>query len=160
VKKNIIIIIILLLMSLGSKSYACEPCSEILNFEETAHQADLIILGKKVSNGPSANFEDTPYTDPDWIEVQILNILKGQEEKKRILVNSWDAICQYGIIIGGGTHVIFLRKKEAENEDYEYDALKWGCSKKSYVVEDSMVLFGEEKISIEEFIRKLNIIIE
>jgi len=112
---------VLLLIVMTARVYACEPCAVALDFEQTVRQADLIIVGQKVLDGPRTDFGEG-YGGPDWIDIEILEILKGEESKKRIKVNGWDAMCSYGIVIDKGEYIIFLKRRDVPDEDYQYDA--------------------------------------
>jgi hypothetical protein len=143
------------------KGYACEPCSKIFNFEETARQAYLIIIGKKTSEGPHTD-PLTGYGGPDWIEIEIVRVLKGQIEKNKIKVNGWDGMCEYGFILDEEKYVLFLEKKDGSQrgEDFQYDAVNFGCAVKTYLMNANRVVFEGKEIMLEEFIQKLNSVIE
>lgn len=88
--------------------YACEPCEEELGFEETAKKADLIIIGQKVSESPDTNPSGGGPSGPDCIELKAFKVLKGNNDENKIRVNSWDAMCDYGIVVDDKTYVMFL----------------------------------------------------
>ena len=144
-----------LVVGTSSLVCVCEPCAEVLNFKETVQQADLIVLGEKAGNGPLIGLSYFPDA-ASWIEIDILDILKGQEAQKRIRVNSWNGMCGYGIVIGEGQHVIFLVKTENSPGGHQYDAVNYGCSVKTYPVKDDRVIFNGKDISKEGFLRELN----
>jgi len=154
-KKTALIMVVVLLSFSNSEVHACEPCSKILNFGETVQQADLIIVGEKSANGPSVMMNQFPDAS-DWIDIKIFDILKGQEKKKRIRVNSWDGMCSYGIDIDDGKYIIFLEKREVDHETYQYDAVNYGCSIRIYSIKDDIVVFGDEQILMGQFTGKLS----
>jgi len=160
-KRTILIATTILLIFICSEIHACQPCAKTLNFKETAHQADLIIIGKKVFEGPWSGPEVIGY-GPDWIEVEVIQILKGETSEKIIKVNSWDAMCTYGVILDDNEHVVFLKEKNGQirEDDYQYDAVNFGCSVKTYLKKDENVVFSEEEISLENFIQKLITVME
>jgi len=131
--------------------FCCEPCKEILGFQSTVQQADLIIVGRKIA-------EDTPAREqsnsgPESITIQVLKYLKGKAPRK-IKVNSWDGMCPFGIVIDNRTYVIFLQKKGTPLfalGKVEYDAINQGCSIKTYPVESDTVYFEDQKISLDIF---------
>lgn len=53
---------------------------------------------------------------------------------------------------------MFLKEKDGRitGEDYQYDAVNNGCSTKIYPIEGAIVVFGDERISMEKFIGELN----
>ena len=156
---------IILFIILSSNYYvdACEPCVKQLNFEETVKDSDLIILGQKVADGPSTAAEGhcDPYTcGPDWIEVKIINVLNGPEIAGRLKVNSWDGMCNYGIVVDSQEYIMFLKRRSVEHEDYRYDAVNYGCSIHTYLVQNNTVDFEGKKIAIDEFKEKIKKIID
>jgi len=146
---------ILLLNSL-SYVYACEPCNRILDFQETAKKADFIIIGQKISEGPWSSPERKMPGGPGWIKVEVLQILKGEEEKKIIKVNSWDAMCDYGITIGEGSHIIFLQKNVYQSLVYDYGSISDGCSIKSYAINEGRIRYDYKDVLLDEFVKTLH----
>ena len=151
------IVAVILLIFINSEIHACEPCIPI-NFEETVRIADLIVIGKKAANGPSMKMDHFPDAS-DWIEIKILDILKGEESEEFIRVNSWNGMCDYGIVIDEKQYIIFLQERTVESEDYQYDAVKFGCSLKTLPVVNDMIQIDEDEISKGEFVKKLNEVI-
>lgn len=148
-------IILFLFYGISSKSYACQPCAKILSFEESVNEADLIIIGQKMSEGPRSDFGEG-YGGPDWIEVKIKQVLKGEISAAKIKVNSWDAMCPYGIIVENDKdYVMLLRQREVTHEDYQFDAVNYDCGVKTYVLEGDYINFDGEKISVINFKKKV-----
>lgn len=160
-KRKILLGAVIIFLVLGnSRIYACTPCAETFDFEATAKHADLIIIGEKISEGPWTGPKGSQ-AGPEWTDVKILDVLKGENSKGKIRVNSWDGMCDYGIVIGEGKYIIFLAEREVDDEDYQYDTVHYSCSVKTYPVEDNVVLFGsgeekKEEITVEKFIRLLD----
>ena len=128
--------------------YACEPCPSTLNFEETVEKSDLIVIGQRTDFSP--NEQDSFETLPESINVDIIEILKGSNNQNQITVNSWDGMCGYGIVVDDKEYVMLLQKK-----DNMYDAVNFGCSIKTFSVDNGLVDFNGDKISIDEFTDKL-----
>jgi len=147
-----------LFVFLSSGVYACEKCFPTLNLEETVAESDLIIIGQKISEGPHTDPRPDGYGGPDWIEIEIEKIVKGQTKEKKIKVNSWDAMCRYGIIIDDQKYIMFLKERNVEDETYEYDAVNYGCAVKTYLIKEDMVEFERRKfVPMDEFINELKI---
>ena len=128
--------------------YACAPCPSTLNFEETVEKSDLIIIGQRTDFSP--NEQDSFETLPDSINVNIIEILKGNTNQNQITVNSWNGMCGYGIVVDDKEYVMLLQEK-----DNMYDAVDFGCSVKTFPVDNGLVDFNGDKISIDEFTDKL-----
>jgi hypothetical protein len=142
---------LIFLLAYAAPARACEVCYRILTLEETAEAADLVIIGKLVREGPSTG--DYPHGGPDWIEVQVLETLKGEQGAKKIRANSWDGMCAYGILLPDeGEYLIFL----ADGEEY-YNAVEIGCSAKQFPVVDGMVVLEEETIPLDELVARLGL---
>lgn len=149
------IAILFMLYGISSQSYACQPCAKILSFEESVKEADLIIIGQKISKGPRSDFGDG-YGGPEWIEVEIKQVLRGKMSAARIKVNSWDAMCPYGIIAENDKdYVMLLKQREVTHEDYQFDAVNYGCGVKTYVLDGDHINFDGEKISVINFKKKV-----
>jgi hypothetical protein len=128
--------------------YACEPCPSTLNFEETVEKSDLIIIGQRTDFSPNEQYSFK--TLPESINVKIIEILKGNTNQNQITVNSWDGMCGYGIVVDDKEYVMLLQEK-----DNMYDAVDFGCSIKTFSVENGLVDFNGDKISIDEFTSKI-----
>jgi hypothetical protein len=160
-KKSLIFFFTLtLLFIFAQPAHACEPCLEVLTLEETAAVADLVIIGKKVKNGPNVNGGGIG-SSPDWIEVKVIEVLKGEIEETTIKVNSWNGMCAYGIVIEDkGEHLIFLQKVDPSTHDgIQYDAVEWGCAVTRYPIEDDIVIkeYEEQRIPLDEFLALLEL---
>ena len=148
-KYFIFIAVIFISFFVSSFAFACEPCPKILNLEETINKSDLIIVGQKVSDGPKSDF------GPAWIEVKIIETLKGSIQDAKIKVSSWYGMCSYGIIIDDNkNYLILLQKAENAEENISYTPVDWGCSQKKYLVENNQIDLNGEKISLENLASK------
>lgn len=160
-KKTILGIAFILIIFTNSEVNACEPCSiEKFDFETTVKHADLIIMGEKISEELSTEPKSLP-SEPAWIKVKVLDVLKGKESEREIKVHSWSGMCGYGIVVGEGKYIMFLSERKHDSEDFQYGAVNYGCSVKTYPVEENMVVFGteeqkKEKITLEQFVQLLN----
>ena len=72
-----------------------------------------------------------------------LNEVNPQTMESKIVKNLYFA--GEVIDIDEKTHIIFLEKKQASHEDYEYDAVNIGCAVRTYLVEKNMVNYNGEK---------------
>ncbi len=139
--------LLLILLLTPPAVHACEPCIEILGLEDTATQAELIIIGQKVAEAPHTS----EHNGPDWITVRVVEILKGQIEQGQIQVNSWDGMCAYGIVADEGeSYVMFLEQRNGQ-----YDAVNIGCAVTALPVKDDAVETEEQVISIDDLVAKL-----
>ena len=136
---------------------ACEPCAKDLTFEETVKQADLIIIGEKIAEGPGTDTDQSP-GGPDWITVKIIQTLKGNSDKNEINVNSWESMCDYGIVVDDKPYVMLLSKKTSPHEQYEYDAVNNGCSVKKYLFENGSIIMNGQRLPLSDFIEKVSLI--
>ena len=128
--------------------YACEPCLSTLNFKETVEKSDLIIIGQRTDFSPDE--QDSIESFPDSVNVKIIEILKGETNQNQITVNSWNGMCGYGIVVDDKKYVMLLQER-----DDIYDAVDFGCSVKTFPVENDLIDFNGDKISIDEFTDKL-----
>jgi hypothetical protein len=135
------ITLLLGLMLVTTVARACEPCMEFLSLEDTTAAADLIVVGRLVREGPSTG------NGPDWIEIEILEIWKGEASHSVIRVNSWNGMCAYGIILlDRDSYLIFL---EAKGE--YYDAVNYGCAVRSMPVRSGQIEYEERAYSVDAF---------
>jgi hypothetical protein len=145
------IITFILLLAYATPARACEPCYRILTLEETAAAADLVIIGKLAKEGPIT--DNFPHGGPDWIEIQVLEVLKGEPSAKKIRANSWDGMCAYGILLPDkGKYLIFL----AAGDEY-YKAVEIGCAAKQYPIVDGMVVLENETVPLDELAARLGL---
>ena len=132
---------------------ACEPCADYFNLEGTIQAADVIVVGEKISEGPHTDPRPEGLGGPEWIEVNVQQVLKGQVQEKNIRVNSWQAMCLYGIQLEKGMHVIFLSNPQ---NSPAYDAVNYGCSLKALSIEDDMVLYEGKQIPLSNLKRMIS----
>jgi hypothetical protein len=133
--------IVLGLMMLTNSARACEPCVEILDLEQTTAAAELIVIGSLVREGPSTG------SGPDWLEIEVLEVWKGGLDQGRIRVNSWDGMCAYGItLLDHEPHLIFLDRRGDM-----YDAVEFGCSVRSLLIEGDQIQTENGLLPIDEF---------
>ncbi len=135
--------IIFTLLLRTSFVYACEPCPETLNFEETVEKSDLIIISQRT------DYWQYEQKVPDSINVKIIEVLKGDINQNQITVNSWDGMCPYGIDVDDKIYIMLLQKR-----DNQYDAVNFGCSVKTFLVENNMVDFDGNTITLDDFTAK------
>ncbi|MGD8821561.1 MAG: hypothetical protein PVG63_00535 [Anaerolineales bacterium] len=135
------------LLMLTDAARACEPCVEILDLEQTTTAADVIVIGRLVREGPSTGF------GPDWLEIEILEVWKGELEQARIQVNSWDGMCAYGVILfDHEPHLIFLEK-----QGDIYDTVENGCAVRSILIEGNQIITDDGPVPLDEFADSLGL---
>ena len=156
---SIVLFFVMFLHQEISICLACEPCAQTLNFADTVRKSDLIIIGQKIKEGPPS--DPGPLHGPEWIEVKALKVLKGSAGVETIKINSWQAMCSdYGIVVDEKSYVMFLAKKSPPSkdfywEDYQYDAVDYGCSLKTLLAEGNHVDWEGQKLSLEDFVKKI-----
>lgn len=124
--------------------FACEPCHRILTFEESYKAATLVIVGERSASIKPTN--DMKLSQPDSITGKILRTLKGQAGGAEITVNSWDGMCDYGITVGSGEHLMLLVRRGKE-----YDTVNFGCSFKSAPVKNDSILVSGKLRKLSAF---------
>ena len=159
-KKTLIFLFALtLVVIITQPAQACEPCLEVLTLEETAAAADLIIIGKKVGEGPRTD-DGEGWGGPEWIEVQVIEVLKGKVDQTTIKVNSWYGMCAYGIIIQDKReYLIFLHKPDSPQDETQYAPVEWGCAVTRYPIEDSIVIkeYEDDQIPLDDLLTQLGL---
>lgn len=143
-KKPLIALIFLIVTFLAAiPASACEPCAEMLTLEESAAEADLIIVGAMLDQGPSTG------NGPDWITVQVVERWKGARTPDRIRVNSWDGMCLYGIPAESGEFLMLL-----EQRDDQYVTVNSGCAISRYTIDaaNEQVIVDDQPVSYTDFI--------
>ncbi|MCB0358501.1 MAG: hypothetical protein KDD44_02665 [Bdellovibrionales bacterium] len=133
---------------LSAAASACTPCATKLTLEETVKKADLIVIGTNETGELPAVHEQA---GPDTLRIAVSEILAGTEERKSIVVNSWDSMCPYGIVITTGSYVIFLTRRESM-----YDSIDSGCSVKALPLENDEVVIDERRIPLGSLKKKIS----
>lgn len=145
------------LLALPGAALACQPCQETWNFEKTAAQADLVIVGERAIIHDRENRESF---GPPFVNIRVEQVLKGAEDDDVITVKSWSGMCDYGIYFKEGRRVIFLSDASQGHTDktsgfsignVQYDSVNMGCAQKTLPVEDGMVEIEGEKLSLDDF---------
>src|SRR5688572_29770613 len=122
-------------------AHACEPCQNIATFDEAADAAQLIIVGQVVAEGPSTG------SGPDWITVQIIDVLKGTPPDTRIRVNSWDGMCGYGILLTRGEQAVMLLTDGGD----QFVTVNYGCAISQYAMSGSDVIVDDQPVALNDF---------
>lgn len=105
---------------LTPRAHACEPCPEILGFDQTVKVADLIIIGERTDYSPEE--AKAIGRGPDTVKVRVLNVLKGTTPGNIITVNAWDGMCRYGIVVDAAPHLMILQSGVGQ-----FNTVESGC---------------------------------
>jgi hypothetical protein len=122
-------------------AHACEPCQNIATFDEAADAAQLIIVGQVVAEGPSTG------SGPDWITVQVIDVLKGTPPETRIRVNSWDGMCGYGIMVDRGDQAVMLLTDGGD----QFVTVNYSCAISQYTMTDGAVIVDAQPVALTDF---------
>ena len=141
--------IFVMLLIMPSRLWACEPCADIWNVEKTAQQADAVIIGQKIA-------EQRP-DSPEWIDVRVLRVLKGNVPDQHIRIASWYGMCSYGIVIDEHTYVMLLVGSDKSQGRAYYDAVNYGCAVTTLPVQDDAVTIGDETIPLSALAARLGL---
>jgi hypothetical protein len=151
-----LLFVMLALLVEANSARACEPCLEILSLEDTAAQADLIIVGRQKEDGPSTG--DFPNGGPDWYDVYVVETWKGKAKDDIIRVNGWDGMCLFGLDFqsdgppSSTRYLMFLR----DGEDMYYP-VEYGCSVKQMTIEGQQAQHEETWISLDDLAEQLGL---
>ena len=131
---------------------ACSPCPEDATLSQQVENADLIALVRfiEVARG------DRP-TQSESIAVEVVEVIKGEPrykkklidffkavpDDKRIILNSWAGMCDYGITISHNSSWTWLIFVEWSSHEDQYMALRCG-EKQALVTGDSVTLDGKK----------------
>jgi len=152
--KVILFIALLLIIniSIPGSSFACQPCRTKLNFKDTVHRADLIIIGKKIADqGNMVNVGRDKF-HPEGSRIKIFSVLKGKTGKDTINVRCLYGMCGYGICIHDDKlYVIFLSTTKSNSSGYDGAAVNSGCAVKYYKIIDNNVLMDGMSVPISRF---------
>lgn len=133
---------------------ACELCpdDELLTLAETVAQADLIVIAQKIGDEDGRVTVPDPDGGPEWSTLQIREVLRGTASQPEIIVNSWEGMCSYGIIVGDQPVLLLLEESSSADEPYQYDAVARGCGEKGYLVTNDSINLNGTVLSIDQFI--------
>lgn len=157
--RHFIISFILSLVFLNNAALACEPCPEMLDIRQTAEKADIILLAHRPGYTPAEDTKIRQMQGPETIELQVLDVLKGDYKDPKITVQSWSGMCQYGIYLKDETAVVFLSHRETEQTlplgikltRHEYDSVNMGCSVHSLPLVNDHIQTGQDQMTIPDF---------
>jgi hypothetical protein len=124
-------------------AWACEPCMKTLDLDESVERADLIIVGRRTDY--FSREAEGPFGGPDTVRVKVLRVLKGPADVDEITVNSWDGMCDYGIVVDDREYVMLL-----EEQGPIYIAVLDGCGVKALLVERGGVELDAKHVSLDE----------
>ncbi len=130
-----------------SRGFGCMECTEYRGFEESAAEADLIIIGRKIYYPPN---------EMGWrldMEVWVEEVLAGRYHGRLIRVYSWQEMCSYGIVVDDARYVMILKYGR------RWFPAPWGpisrCHKKVLPVRDSRIDLNGKAVPIAEFRKML-----
>lgn len=143
---------VLVLFALPDQAKACEPCEAILSLEDTAAQADLVIIGRLTKEGPATD-DGEGWGGPEWIEIEVVEVFKGRPSGEQVRVNSWSGMCPYGITLNDANeHLIFLQETSGG-----YDAVNYGCAVKQLTIQEGRVIIGDQALPIADLAADLGL---
>lgn len=134
-------------------SSACEACPADYGLElpELVEKAELITITTFVEEKVP---EGLPEDQPDQIVLKVEQVLKGEAKHAddgKIVVNSWNGMCDYGYVVKDDhkehEHLVILAW-DPNNE--EYDVFSSGCSYKGAPIVDGKVKIGDEEVPKDE----------
>ena len=128
--------------SAAVSGWACEPCATTLDADASIERAELIIVGQRADY--SARETQLSVGGPDTVRVKVLQVLKGQPAQDEVVVNAWDGMCDYGIVVDDRSYVMLLQQRGAI-----YDAVDYGCGLKALLVENGGVDLDGHRITLE-----------
>jgi len=144
------VIIVFCIIFITRETCACQPCTAKLDFDETLKASDLVVIGRRVGEYPSPEMALPNRMGPDWIRIEVLEILKGYCPNRIIKVNSFNGMCPYGIVIeDDNKHIFFLQKAHVDYLDY--DSVNNGCAVKTLAISDDQVEYQGKLISLKIF---------
>lgn len=135
---------LLLAVSVDAASEACQPCAATLDMDDSIMQADVVIAGRRLDYDPQE--QAMRPGGPDTVTVSILRVFKGSVAEPTILVNSWDGMCPYGIVVDDQPYVMILKRRENL-----YDPVNLGCAVITLRVVGDIVEIAGEWMSLDEF---------
>ena len=128
-------------LMLTSSLWACTPCTDTWDFKKTAENADAIIVGQKVSEQRS--------NSPEWIDVRVTQVLKGNIQDQKIRIASWYGMCPFGIVADDKPYAMLLVNSNKSQGRLYYDAVNYGCAVKTLVVEKGKVKLDGQEVLLE-----------
>lgn len=128
--------------------FACQPCAKKLDFSGSLKAAELVIVGAKL--GQHADLDGGIPQGPEYIQVRVKQVLKGTPSGAEIKVNSWDAMCSYGIVVDNRDYLMLLVSETSSHDGSEYDAVNNGCAVKQLLVEDRKVQIEGKELSVSD----------
>ena len=145
---------------------ACEPCGSRLDLPRSLEKAGLVAVVRRPEGArPLHDLDNNPPCD----ELLVERVLKGEFKGERLWVRSFYGMCPYGIILGGGRHVVLLARPSAEEHAFHasnvegeceaaldkgegfYAAVGLGCAVKSLAVTEGSVEAEGVQLTLEEF---------
>jgi hypothetical protein len=118
-----------------------------LKFDETARQADLVIVGQRTNYSPK---EKNHRGGPDVAKIRVLQVLKGTDPGPAIKADAWYGMCPWGMAVDDQHYVMFLKR------GYKlFHTIENGCAVKTLPVKDDMVELEGKRISLSDFRRLL-----
>jgi hypothetical protein len=141
------ILFILLFTVLAPSAFACEPCPNYWNLQDSLNAADLVIIGKRIT--PKQLGEDTLENPPEFVDIVVEEILKGKEDSTTIKAKAWSGMCPYGIVTPPEKSYVMLMVK-SKDAAY-YDSLNYGCAVSTLSMDGNMLTTRDGAISLDNF---------
>lgn len=142
---------LILLLAIPDLALACQPCGKQLDWKQTVQKADAIVIGRQFHAGP-----DTKTGGPDWIDLKVDDELVGEAVSEVVRVNSWDAMCEYGIELpNSDPHIVFLKETNLARTKTHYSSVALGCGAKAFAIVDDHVVMEKTRIPLAEFIAQI-----
>ncbi len=128
-------------------AYACEPCPQSLDLQQTMRGASLIIIGERTT--PLQEEETKGLGGPEYVDITVHTVFKGASPANAIKATAWFSMCPYGMVTKPGEqHVMFLEQRQGETF---YRVVKDGCSVKTLPVQDGKIIMQGQVLTPDIF---------
>ncbi|MDD3370660.1 MAG: hypothetical protein PHE27_02420 [Alphaproteobacteria bacterium] len=120
-----------------------------MSIAESIEKADAVIVAERTTESEGEAKGDLSALPP-FIDIDVLDILKGNVPEHKIRVKSFSGMCPYGIYFQKGTKAVVIL---AHRQSY-YDAVAGHCSVRVLPYDGEKVVAEGKGMSLRDFAQK------
>lgn len=138
---------------ISAAAIACQPCIERRSLEKSAKQASVIVWVRNEDRNSRGSLR----SGPDFVDLTVKKIIKGDPDPDYVKVRSWYGECAYGAQMQLGAEAILLLEEATDiysgKPNGTYKLVEDGCSEGQLdMYEDDKILVNDKLVPVSSFI--------
>lgn len=144
-------LVVLLFLVLPSAAMACDPCFNRISLSKSITRASLIVQVVNRDRNSSSNMTQ----GPEYVNLTVEKVLKGEPDDAVIKVHSWYGECVYGVHLALNERAVLLLEESTDilsgGFDGSYKLVEDGCSEGQLEMKGNKLRVADGWTSVDAF---------